>query len=320
MGDLFKAKVKRLYDEYYSFLFIPDDGKPFFEFKLKKIFIYITLFLIVSSTIYSLFMTQITVESYSDLSNKISETSYLTVTTRDQKEHIQDLKSEFEKINEKIFYLNELEMNIRNIVGLQNQTVATVQVSRSSDARSFNELQDRLDNASIYISQKSDENLNLEALEINSQLDSKIDEMNKLIKEVEERLKYLEAYPDRWPTYGRISSYYGWRTHPIYKNKDFHTGIDIANSYGTSIVASGSGKVTYSGYKNGYGKVIIINHGYGYQTLYGHNSKLLVNVGDYVNKGQVIAKMGSTGTSTGNHCHFEVIQNNKTINPLTTLK
>lgn len=120
-----------------------------------------------------------------------------------------------------------------------------------------------------------------------------------------------------WPVpgYSRISSEYGYRTSPISGKREFHNGLDIPGGYGTSIVAAQAGKITYSGWMNGYGYTIIVDHGGGLTTLYGHNSSLVAKKGQMVSKGQVIAKCGSTGWSTGNHCHFTVSKNGSYVNP-----
>ncbi|MBE6963385.1 MAG: M23 family metallopeptidase [Ruminococcaceae bacterium] len=124
----------------------------------------------------------------------------------------------------------------------------------------------------------------------------------------------------RWPTTGRISSYFGGRKSPGGIGSTNHKGLDIANGIGTAIYAADGGTVTYSGWLGGYGYAVKIRHdGTGYETLYGHNSKLLVSAGDKVYKGQQIAKMGSTGNSTGSHCHFEVIYKGVQQNPLNYL-
>lgn len=122
-----------------------------------------------------------------------------------------------------------------------------------------------------------------------------------------------------WPVLGPISSGYGWRTHPIYKNRQFHGGIDIAVPSGTTVVAAGSGKVIRAGDMDGFGLGVVIDHGGGVTTWYGHNSKLLVKVGDYVVKGQPIAKSGSTGISTGPHLDFRIKVNGITVDPLSWL-
>lgn len=129
----------------------------------------------------------------------------------------------------------------------------------------------------------------------------------------------LAATPSVWPTSGDVTSRFGWRGSPWGWGNDWHPGIDIANDYGTPIMATADGEVSYSGWYSGYGKLIQIDHGNGIVTLYGHNSELLVNVGDRVKKGQVIAHMGSTGNSTGAHCHYEVRVNGTAVNPANFL-
>lgn len=120
----------------------------------------------------------------------------------------------------------------------------------------------------------------------------------------------------RWPVSGRVTSGFGSRSSPGGIGSRNHKGIDIAAPRGTAVHASDGGTVTYAGWMGGYGYVVIINHdGTGYETRYGHNSKLLVSVGQHVYKGQEIAKVGSTGNSTGNHCHFEIRYNGVPKNP-----
>lgn len=116
-----------------------------------------------------------------------------------------------------------------------------------------------------------------------------------------------------WPVSGRVTSGYGYRS--IFSSYSFHRGIDIAVSYGTSVKAADGGTVTFAGWNGTYGKLVIIDHGNGKQTYYAHNSSLLVSVGDKVYQGQAIAKAGSTGRSTGTHCHFEVHVNGSLVNP-----
>ena len=120
-----------------------------------------------------------------------------------------------------------------------------------------------------------------------------------------------------WPApSGRgISSEFGSRRSPISGKSEFHNGLDIPAPYGSAIVAAESGTVTYAGWMNGYGNTIIIDHGSGLTTLYGHNSSLTVSRGQKVSKGQQVARCGSTGWSTGNHCHFTVSKNGRAVNP-----
>ena len=118
-----------------------------------------------------------------------------------------------------------------------------------------------------------------------------------------------------WPISGPITSEFGWRTHPIFGSARFHSGIDIGGDYGLPIHAAASGVVIESGWIGGYGNTIMIEHGSGIVTLYGHNESLAVSVGQQVNQGDVIAYCGSTGNSTGPHCHFEVRVGGEPVSP-----
>ncbi len=128
---------------------------------------------------------------------------------------------------------------------------------------------------------------------------------------------FAEALPDLVPVQGsRVSDWFGYRDDPFLKNQRFHSGLDIAAPYGNDIWAAGRGKVVFAGRRGGYGNLVIIDHGYGIKTYYGHASKLLVKEGQDVEKGEVIAKVGSTGRSTGPHLHFEVRINDIPVDPL----
>jgi murein DD-endopeptidase MepM/ murein hydrolase activator NlpD len=118
-----------------------------------------------------------------------------------------------------------------------------------------------------------------------------------------------------WPVHGRISGRYGHRYHPIFHRRMMHTGLDVAARYGTSIQAAMDGRVTFVGTKGGYGRTVVVSHADGYETLYGHCSKILVKRGQTVKKGQSIAKVGSSGYTTGPHLHFEVRRHGKRVNP-----
>lgn len=129
----------------------------------------------------------------------------------------------------------------------------------------------------------------------------------------------------RWPVPSKpassssLSSGFVQRSNPVTGRWESHSGYDIPASYGANIVAAEAGTVIYSGWMSGYGYTIIIDHGGGITTLYGHNSSLVVSKGQTVSRGQTIAKCGSTGNSTGNHCHFSVLVNGNYVNPSSYL-
>lgn len=119
-----------------------------------------------------------------------------------------------------------------------------------------------------------------------------------------------------WPASGEITSPFGYRTHPIWGTTIYHAGIDIGVDEGVPVHAADGGTVVWSGWMGGYGYAVVIDHGNGLSTLYGHNSELVVSEGEAVGKGQVIAYAGSTGNSTGPHVHFEVRVNGDPVDPM----
>ncbi len=125
----------------------------------------------------------------------------------------------------------------------------------------------------------------------------------------------IEALPMIVPVEGTFTSGFGMRNHPILRGRRMHKGLDIAAPTGTQIYATGGGTVVFSGRKNGYGNVVVIDHGYGYTTLYAHCSRLLVEEGATVSRGDIVALVGSTGRSTGPHLHYEVRLNDTHMNP-----
>jgi len=126
---------------------------------------------------------------------------------------------------------------------------------------------------------------------------------------------HLRNFPTLWPIYAEISSPFGWRRNPTGPGSEFHRGVDLRSPTGTPIRAAGGGTVTFQGWRNGYGNTVVICHGNGYTTLYAHNSSNLVYVGQRVERGDIIARVGTTGRTTGAHVHFEVRLNDVHLNP-----
>jgi len=136
---------------------------------------------------------------------------------------------------------------------------------------------------------------------------------------LEERADYLHTsirgIPLGYPVYGRITSHIGWRKNPFGGGYEFHSGIDITAPYGSKVVATADGVVVLAGWYGDYGKTVIIRHPSGYLTLYAHLSQIDVKEGQKVKAGDVVGRVGSTGRSTGPHLHYEVIKDNKPIDP-----
>jgi len=148
-----------------------------------------------------------------------------------------------------------------------------------------------------------------------SGLPARFQELEELRASVLARNHRIAHTPSIWPAEGRVTSEYGMRRHPITGRVQLHAGIDVAAPVGTPVYATADGTVVFAGEHGGYGLTVIIDHGYGIQTLYAHNSRLLVKEGDEVVRGQPIAEVGSTGLSTGPHVHYEVHVNGEPVNP-----
>lgn len=198
----------------------------------------------------------------------------------------------------------------------------TLQAQLLSKKREEASKQDQLEisrgNVSKLKAEVEKDNKALEALE-----DALNEEANALTAEIL-KLQGSGAYIGgemAWPTPAtkRITSYFGYRVHPILKVKKLHTGIDIGAGSGSNVIAANAGTVIKAAWNNSYGYMVMVDHGGGIVTLYAHNSKLKVKTGDVVTKGQVIAISGSTGMSTGPHLHFEVRVNGVYKNPLDYL-
>ena len=144
------------------------------------------------------------------------------------------------------------------------------------------------------------------------------DTLESLVKAKKQMLSAIPAVqPVSNKNLERVASGFGYRIDPIYKTPKLHTGIDFTAAMGTPIYATGDGVISEAGFDNsGYGNHVIIDHGYGYETLYGHMVKVKSRAGEHVKRGQVIGWVGSSGKSTGPHCHYEVIKNGEKIDPV----
>jgi murein DD-endopeptidase MepM/ murein hydrolase activator NlpD len=140
--------------------------------------------------------------------------------------------------------------------------------------------------------------------------------LEELVGQLEDKHEKLASSPAIWPTQGWLTSRFGTRISPFTGKRQFHAGIDIAGATGTEVVATAHGKVTFAGTKGPLGKAVIIDHGHGVRTHYGHNKELFVKRGDVVERGQRISALGNTGRSTGPHVHYSVEVKGKAVNPL----
>lgn len=313
-----KIKLKKFFTDRFTLLIVPHNSTKTKQIKAYKYIITTTITLFIATFIFfvvsSLYLFKENTYLQEEIFIKDDKINSLSLVVKNQNLEIEELKNTSKIVMDKLSQLYSLENKVRDMVGL------TPSESDSENPPASRSLIRDLDFSLNDDLSVSTEDLSEESMEtITNMIELEKDNYDNLIKEVEDQLKFLESKPDMWPVSGTITSKFGYRIHPISKTRQFHKGLDIANDSGTDIMAAGSGIVTYSGWNGGYGRVIIISHGYGYKTVYAHNQQNLVKVGDKVKKGEVIAKLGSSGVSTGPHVHFEVIFNGNQIDPLEIL-
>ncbi len=334
LGGLMR-RIKMFFNKHkVTIMVIPNAEKSIkqWKFNLAIAFtILITLIIInlsllvntVSSNIKSANLKNENVGLSSDIIQQKDRIQSLENINQSKNEEISQLKTTMEDsinyLDTRLKELNQLDGQISSLLTLFNentQSALSIPTSRSYDRNKLSAINQSPLNDNALLSEME---YLVSSEEISSIIESKGKSYTELIDHLSDQLEYLSCRPDFVPTDGVYTSPFGFREDPVYGNQAKHNGIDLANAVGTPIHAAGAGIVTYANYNKSFGYLIIIDHGYGYKSVYGHNSELLVKEGDTVQKGQLISKMGSTGKSTGSHLHFEIRYHDTPINPLTII-
>ena len=217
----------------------------------------------------------------------------------------------------------------QTIITQKREEIANKQQDLEDQKRTFAKLQAQNEaEQNRKISVMQDRKVELSALQNDRKvLEASLDEMERTSKEIESQIKNLQnknrpalgSGKMIWPVPGEVTSYFGWRVHPILHKKKYHSGLDIGAPMGTTIVAADAGVVIFCGRNGGYGNMIVLDHGNEVSTVYAHCSVLIVKNGQTVAKDETLGKVGSTGLSTGPHLHFEVRKNGVPVDPLSSL-
>jgi len=287
----------------FTCILIPQNTSAPLKFTLSKKYINLVIG-IVTTLIFAFFaICYLFYSSQSDIKrvNELKETNL----KKDQE--IKSLQAELKKIKEEQNTLSRKQNEIKKLMGLSLET--------SSDPS-----RGGVGGADESKTQENFDYTEFNLTDMYQSLSMQEEEIDKLLVLAKNNSDYYCHMPNQWPVEGEITSYYGWRRSPFGGRKStFHDGIDIGNNVGTEVVTAADGKVISSGWIGVYGKMIVIDHGNGFVTKYGHNSSLLVKKGDEVKKGDTIALLGNTGRSTGPHLHFTIMKDNKTQDPLLYL-
>jgi murein DD-endopeptidase MepM/ murein hydrolase activator NlpD len=221
--------------------------------------------------------------------------------------------TQIQEIATKINTIDDLEYRIRDLVALQDGHTPLKPVAVGG--KEVDLLRDYSSAAALSEKDFFD-NLNTTLQQLSVEVAERELSLSELTATLEEKRLVMLYTPTMWPVRGWLSSNFGYRLSPFTGRQTFHEGMDIAARMNTDVKSTANGVVVFAGPKAGYGFLVTVDHGYGYMTRYGHNSTLAVKVGDKVERGQVIAKVGSTGQSTGPHVHYEVLVNGIPVNPI----
>lgn len=230
-----------------------------------------------------------------------TELQRLQVENLSQREELHRLVVNLEDLRQEMVVLAQNDAKVRVMAKLsapKNDSIAGVGgPAREDDVnREFNEVQQRID-------------------EVRRQIDLRRESQEEIQGILNDQRSLLAAKPSGWPVKGWLTSNFGMRNDPFTGRRKIHEGLDIAARTGTPVIATADGIVSSVKTEPGYGKLVTIDHGYGYRTLYGHNSKYNVKVGQRVRRGDRIASVGNTGRSTGSHVHYEIRLNGVPVNP-----
>jgi murein DD-endopeptidase MepM/ murein hydrolase activator NlpD len=249
------------------------------------------------------------------------EAQALREVNRAQQEEINALAVETQRMMEQVKAIDELVELVTDKLDLDPAAIENGVKEQASQNSTELQSIDSLVYDRAYGSRSSAGGVLERASDNIALLQAIVPERSDTLDAVGDYVVQAEAKPSLWPARGRISSGFGMRKTPYTsKGYQFHTGVDIIGAYESQIWASAAGKVTFTGYRGSYGNVIMIDHGYGYVTLYAHLAGFTVNAGDLVERGDLIGYMGASGRTTGTHLHYEVQVNGSPVNPYNYMK
>ncbi|MFQ5835311.1 MAG: peptidoglycan DD-metalloendopeptidase family protein [bacterium] len=257
--------------------------------------------------------------NYSQMKNKLVRLNELERINQIQAEKILSLADKIKNFNQTMQRLQELEQRIRSLAGVGGSKINEQKLGRGGprDYLPLNEEVGKASKGPFSFKLIGEIEENVEALKAEAEIrQAGFGEMEKVILKKKD---LFASTPNIFPVQGWISSGYGSRRDPFSKRKEFHQALDLVAPWGTPVKAAAQGRVVYAGWRQAYGLTVKMEDGHGYSTVYGHLSRILVKRGAWVEKGEIIGRLGSSGRSTGPNLHFEVWFRGKTIDPLNLM-
>ncbi len=299
--------------KYFTLIVVPDATSKFKQLKIPYLLprglIVLVILVILGGGVSSYYLAI----NYQNMNKMITELPQIRKEARNQKALIERYEQDITELRQMVSRLKLVNAKLMLMAGVENPSDAQVNLGVGgveNEGELATIIQGFQEQSEQVMLQKID---NLSKLKKDAVSQEELSQ--RLMEFFQDQNTLLAATPSIWPVKGWVTSGFGMRKSPFTGKRTMHSGIDIATKTGTAIKSPADGIVSFSDTKGAFGKVIVIDHGYGYTTFYGHCSKLLKNVGDKVKRGDVIAHVGNTGSSTGPHLHYEVRVNGVAANP-----
>ncbi|MBN2719611.1 MAG: M23 family metallopeptidase [Proteobacteria bacterium] len=293
----------------YTIMILPDETAKVRKYRVPK---KVVRFAIASAVLFVLGLGYL-ITDYFGIKGMVGEMEKLRMETRQQREQLVAFAKSIDDLQGEMGRLRQFDMKLRVMADLDG-VVYPEQIMGigGENPEPFNPLEGEIS--------FQDKTLvdgmvaGLERLKVETDVQER--SFQELVEYLEDQKSLLASTPSIWPVKGWLTSSFGYRTSPFTGRREMHKGIDVATRTGTPIIAPADGIVVFSGREGGYGNMLLIDHGYGIMTRYGHCASLEVKKGDKVKRGDVVAKVGNTGRSTGPHLHYEVAVNGVAVNPM----
>lgn len=298
--------------EYFTFMFLPGPNERVRTLSISKSILKSVFLSMVGVLILSLYL----VYEYNDVKGKVWELQSMREELMQQKAQVQNFALNMLDYKRQMFLLRDLDTKLRRAVSLGPRDKAQQVLGIGGP----DEL--GLQNLTTIGEKRQEEALkemHEELTQLKGAASKQEASLQMLIEYFEDKRSLYASTPSVWPVRGWVTSHFGNRTSPFSGILKFHEGMDIAAQTGVPVVAPADGVVIRAGFGTGYGNMVAISHGYGIKTLFAHNSRLNVKAGQRIKRGDVIAFIGDSGSSTGPHLHYEVRVNGLPVNPVRYL-
>ena len=290
-----------------TIMFLPDGGRTVRQFKIPKVLFHFFLLFSLSSLI---LLTWAFIE-YCNIKSDFPGRMKLIQKNAQQASQLAALTDKIDQINTKVVELKEFDNKLRVMVDLEPGDDSTQFLGMGGPDSTLIDSNNVIEGAHKRLTRLMHQSLdNLE-----DEIAVQTQEKTQLYEFLEGQKSMLACTPSIWPAQGWATSGFGNRISPFTNRKEFHEGLDISARTGTEVISPADGVVSETGKTYGFGNLLIISHGYGIKTIYGHLSKALVKKGQSVKRGDKIALVGNTGRTTGPHLHYEIQLNGVPVNP-----